>query len=366
MGKILISGYYGFSNAGDEAMLTAIVTGLRAQDPAVDLTVLSGHPALTEKIHQVKSIHRFNLPGILRAMKDTDLLLSGGGSLLQNVTSQVSLFYYLFIIGLAALFGKKIMLFAQGIGPIRGSFARRLTRLVCSKADLITVRDDGSLNDLKNMGFAERDVHVTSDAVFSLPEGRQDAGRKMLEKMGLDLSRPVAGFALRHWKGENRYIREFARAADGLKKKYNAQILFIPLQFPADKDLSQSVREAMQEKNDVFILPEKCSTQGYQDLVSCCHLLIGMRLHALVFAALNNVPFMAVSYDPKVDRFVQGMEGTSAGPIGELTAEKLLALAEQQWQADGRQESRRIKALRQEAAANIRRALDLLPTGGKK
>lgn len=107
MRKILISGYYGFSNAGDEAMLTAIVTGLRAQDPQVELTVLSGHPELTQSLQQVKSIHRFNALGILRAMWHTDLLLSGGGSLLQNVTSQVSLFYYLSIIGLASLFGKK-------------------------------------------------------------------------------------------------------------------------------------------------------------------------------------------------------------------------------------------------------------------
>ena len=131
MGKILISGYYGFSNAGDEAMLTAIVTSLKQQAPQVELTVISGHPEVTARLHPVKAIHRFNLWGILRAMAGTDLLLSGGGSLLQNVTSRMSLYYYLSIIGLAGLLGKKIMLFAQGIGPIRGRFSRFLTRLVC-------------------------------------------------------------------------------------------------------------------------------------------------------------------------------------------------------------------------------------------
>lgn len=360
MGKILISGYYGFSNAGDEAMLTAIVTSLKQQDPQVELTVISGNPEVTARLHPVKAVHRFDLPGICRAMAGTDLLLSGGGSLLQNVTSRLSLYYYLSLIALAAVMGKKIMLFAQGIGPIRGWFSRRLTRLVCRQADLITVRDDGSLDDLKSMGFDPAAIHVTSDAVFSLPEGRKQEGLRLLEKLGVDPSRPLVGFALRHWKGEKRFVREFARAADELKKRFQAQIVFVPLQFPADGELSNQVAEAMENRRDVFILDQKCSTQGYQDLISCLHLLIGMRLHALVFAAINDVPFMAISYDPKVDRFVDGMKGTVVDTIGQVTAEELTAMAEKIWNSDGRQGREQIRALREEARANIGRALALL------
>lgn len=360
MGKILISGYYGFSNAGDEAMLTAIVTSLKQQDPQVELTVISGHPEITARLHPVKAIHRFDLWGILRAMTGTDLLLSGGGSLLQNVTSRMSLYYYLSIIALAGLLGKKIMLFAQGIGPIRGTFSRFLTRLVCKKADLITVRDDGSLEDLSSMGFDPAAIHVTSDAVFSLPEGRKDAGAALLEKLGVDLTRPVVGLALRHWKGEERFTAEFAKASDQLKQEFGAQILFLPLQFPADADLSARVRDQMREKSDVFILEQKCSTQEYQDLISNFHLLIGMRLHALVFAALNDVPFMAISYDPKVDRFVDGMKGDVVDTIDRVISGELVAWARRLWQEDGRQRRDQIRALRQEARANIGRALALI------
>ena len=110
----------------------------------------------------------------------------------------------------------------------------------------------------------------------------------------------------------------------------------------------------------MFILDQKCSTQGYQDLISCLHLLIGMRLHALVFAAINDVPFMAISYDPKVDRFVDGMKGTVVDPIGQVTAEELTAMAEKLWNSDGRQGREQIRALREEARANIGRALALL------
>ena len=103
MAKVLISGYYGFSNAGDEAMLTAIVDSLKREAPDTVITVISGHPRSTCALHDVKSIGRFDFPAILRAMAGTDLLLSGGGSLLQNVTSHFSLFYYLSISLLASL-----------------------------------------------------------------------------------------------------------------------------------------------------------------------------------------------------------------------------------------------------------------------
>ena len=291
----------------------------------MELTVISGHPEVTARLHPVKAIHRFNLWGILRAMAGTDLLLSGGGSLLQNVTSCMSLYYYLSIIGLAKPPGKKIMLFAQGIGPIRGRFSRFLTRLVCQKADLITVRDDGSLEDLSSMGFDPATIHVTSDAVFSLPVGRKDAFcAGLLRQLGLDLDHPVVGLALRHWKGGETVLPGFARAADRLQQEFGAQILFVPLQFLADAELSAQVRDQMQHQKNVFILEQKCSTQQYQDLISNFHLLIGMRLHALVFAALNDVPFMAISYDPKVDRFVDGMKGDVVDTIGRVTADELV------------------------------------------
>lgn len=360
MSKILISGYYGFSNAGDEAMLTAIVTALQQQEPTIEITVISGHPQVTEALHPgVRAVHRFNPFGILKAMSQADLLLSGGGSLLQNVTSQVSLFYYLSLIALAGLMGCHCMLFAQGIGPIRGGFCRWLTKKVCAGADLITVRDDGSLEDLSAMGLDPEQILVTSDAVFNLPQGRPEQGRQLLTQWGMDPDRPVIAFALRHWKGEKRFVKEFAKAADELKQQYKAQILFLPLQFPADAQLSESVQKAMEDTSDVFILAQRCSTQQYQDIISQVHLLIGMRLHALVFAAINDVPLMAVSYDPKVDRFVAGMKGHVVNTIDKITNEEITAMAQQLWQADGRQERQEILALRQEAARNISRALAL-------
>jgi len=360
MSKILISGYYGFSNAGDEAMLTAIVEGLRAEQQNVQITVLSGKPGITADKHRVQSIHRFNGWEIFRAMRKTDLLLSGGGSLLQDVTSRRSLFYYLSILMMAKFLGKKVMLYAQGIGPIRSAFARNLTKLVCGRVDLITVRDDGSYEELKEMGLPKNKILVTADAVFALRTDKKELGREILRKNGLAEDKPIIGIAVRQWTGEKRFKQVFADAVSELREQYNAQIVFLPLQFPADTVIAQEISLLLDNKNDIIILKEGFTTEEYVSIVGNLDLLIGMRLHALVFAALEGVPFLAVSYDPKVDRFVKGMEGVVAGTIGSITAEDILRESAKLWQQVPQQQNDKIQELRKEARRNSARAINLL------
>jgi polysaccharide pyruvyl transferase CsaB len=361
MNKILISGYYGFANAGDEAMLTSIVDSLREEEPNLDITVISGNPKMTAELHQVKAIPRFDILSVMQAMAKADLLLSGGGSLLQDVTSTKSLFYYLSILALAKLMGKKVVLFAQGIGPINSSWARRLTGYICRKADLITVRDDGSLEELRAMGLSKEKIIITADAVFSLPTGQRELGQAILQKYNLG-QKPLIGFALRHWKGEERFSREFAQAAALLSQKYDAQIVFIPLQFPNDETISEDVKKLMGDKAaNAFVLPRSFNAQEYLAIVSNLQLLVGMRLHALVFAALNNVPFLGVSYDPKVDRFVAAMAGKVTGDIEHITALEIMQGAEELWQKKDPAHIGKISSLRLEAKRNIQRVIKLLP-----
>lgn len=361
MSKILISGYYGFSNAGDEAMLTAIIGALRAERQDVEITVMSGKPEITAEKHGVNSIHRFNPLKIFKAMLSTDLLLSGGGSLLQDVTSKRSIIYYLSILLLAKLLGKKVMLYAQGIGPINSSVARILTKNVCRKADLITVRDDGSYDELLEMGLPSDRILVTADAVFSLLADRRDIGRQILLENGLEGDKPIIGIAVRHWTREQRFMQVFADAAFKLRKLYNAYIVFVPLQFPADTNIAQEIALLMPDRTDTIILKEGYTTEEYVSLISNLDFLIGMRLHALVFSALAGVPFLAVSYDPKVDRFVKGMEGNVAGSIDKITSEDILRESARMWRQVPQKQNAKIQALREEAQKNAARAIALLP-----
>ena len=185
MSKIVISGYYGFANAGDEAMLTAIIKALRSTEKTVELTVISGNPPATAARHKVNSLHRFSFCKIFAALMDCDLLLSGGGSLLQDVTSKRSLLYYLFILALGLLLKKKVMLFGQGIGPIHNRLMRRLTKFICSRVDLITVRDQDSLYELRRIGVPAEKVQLTADSVLTLPQESKEKGLELLQQFGV-------------------------------------------------------------------------------------------------------------------------------------------------------------------------------------
>ena len=144
MKRIVVSGYYGAKNAGDEAMLAAMLEVLGDLDPELHITVISANPADTERRHGVHAVGSLDARGIFRAMRHADLLISGGGSLLQNVTSRRSLYYYMAVILLAFLLGKRTMLYAQGIGPVTGKFACRCMRWLGNRVSLITVRDEGT------------------------------------------------------------------------------------------------------------------------------------------------------------------------------------------------------------------------------
>ena len=95
MSEIAISGYYGFSNAGDEAMLAAMIEVIGDLAPEAIITVISGNPDDTRRRHGVQAVHRLDVPAVMRLLKRSKLLISGGGSLLQDVTSERSLYYYL-------------------------------------------------------------------------------------------------------------------------------------------------------------------------------------------------------------------------------------------------------------------------------
>lgn len=364
MSKIVISGYYGFANAGDEAMLTAIIKSLRSKDETVQLTVISGNPTVTAKKHNVVSIHRFNPWKIIAAVKDCDLLLSGGGSLLQDVTSKKSLLYYLSVLAIGKLLSKKVMLFAQGIGPIRDRLLRKLTKIVCSGADVITVRDADSLTELKRIGISDDKVVLTADSVLTLPQASVSQGAEIMKKFGVPDNKKIIAVSVRPWQ-QSDYIKEIAEAADVLAEKYNAHIVLLPLQYAVDIDVSESVRKNMKNKDAAAVISMSCDTEQFLSLIGNADLLIGMRLHALVFASVMEVPFVAVSYDPKIDGFVKEISGVSAGNVETLESKDIVTAAEQAFAAEA-DNWQKLKVLRQKALQNVSIAFALLEGQSKR
>lgn len=320
--NILISGYYGSKNGGDEAMLAAMLEVMRELDSDLKFTVISLNPDYTRKRHNVDAVKWLNVFSIIRKILSADLLISGGGSLLQNVTSRSSLYYYLGIIFLAKLFGCKVMLYAQGIGPICGTVARWFMKCIVNHVNLITVRDKGSLEELKRLKIFRPKIFCTADPVLAIKSVPLEIGKKILSRHSLESHNgKFIGVSVRRWHNWEKCQSELAAAFNKLCAQIDAKIIFIPMQFPDDVKAAKSTAKLV--KSSCTVIDEELTTAEVMSLVGCMDVLISIRLHALVFAGVMNVPMIGISYDPKIDRFLDSIDEKPLGTLDDVTADKI-------------------------------------------
>ncbi|WP_307585298.1 polysaccharide pyruvyl transferase CsaB [Paenibacillus wynnii] len=325
--KIVISGYYGFRNSGDEAVLQSILIALKRQADsagiAIEPVVLSIDPEWTTATYGVKSVHRMKLGEVRRALSESSGLISGGGSLLQDVTSSKSIPYYLGIIKLAQWMGKPTFIYAQGIGPLNRKLFHPFIKSVFRKCKYVSVRDEQSRKLLQKIGLAAEKIEVVPDPVMglSLPEGEAEA---ITESPSL----PVIGISVRFWEADR---RELNAIAEGLRQASVAQPLhlrFLPFHLPSDNEASRYTMELLGKDLEgnggrVSICENAVHPQHMLREVEQCDVLIGMRLHSLIYAAGQRVPLIGISYDPKIDHFLDRIQCDPVGSTDALESEKL-------------------------------------------
>ena len=358
--KIVISGYYGSGNAGDEAMLDAILGALTNLNPNIEVTVISINPHDTKQRHNVNAVSHLDICAIIKTIFSADLLISGGGSLLQNVTSRRSLYYYLGVITLAIIFRRPVMLYAQGIGPICGSFAGNLTSLILNHVDLITVRDQGSLTKLNQLKVTRPKVFCTADPVLALKPASLEFGSEIVKQEQIEDIK-IVGVAVRRWQSFDRFKSQFAEAINTISKVVKIRVVFIPMQPSLDVSAAEEIA-ALTVGVDCTLLKDQYSTRQLLSLVGCTDLLIGIRLHALIFAGVQNVPLIGISYDPKIDRFLDSIGEVPVGDIESIRAEDIVKAALDKLDNDNlkRKESPNWKELKDKANLNAELAIDLI------
>ena len=311
--NILVSGYYGFSNAGDDAILQSIHDNLMAANEEIKVTVLSNDPAQTKARYGLNAVPRFNLLQVWQAVSRCDVLLSGGGSLLQDRTSTRSLLYYLFVMHLARCKGKKVVLYANGIGPVQRPANRRRVKRAVDRADLITLRDHSSAKELRDMGVTRDDLHVTADPVFTMARAEQEQVDGILQEVGLSREQPFAVISVRDWPGTEQFPEELAAVCDHLYEKYGLVSLFVLMQPDHDRQISRQVLEHMVHHGLLLDgSPEPAQLMG---VISASKLCLAMRLHTIIFAAGAAVPVVGLVYDPKVSSYLQELDMPSAGEV---------------------------------------------------
>lgn len=317
--KLLMSGYFGFNNAGDEAILNAIYTNLSSLQENLSISVLIAHPHEAKKLYDFRMIDRFNFFTVLRAIRSCDILISGGGSLLQDSTSTKSILYYLAIINTAKLMKKKVVLYSNGIGPVVKSRNRKLVRNAVARADLVTLRDENSVRELKSMGLERDDLHVTADPVFTYECISRPEAELLLQKAGIPTDKPFVGVSVRNWKDTDGFAAKIADICDRISLKHDRNIVFIIMQNPNDIKISEKVRALMKCKS--YTMTGKYTTSELMGVVGCSDFAICMRLHTLIFAAHMGVPTLGIIYDPKVRYYLEMLGMPAIGEVNFLDGE---------------------------------------------
>jgi polysaccharide pyruvyl transferase CsaB len=299
--RAVISGYYGYRNLGDDAILLAVSRQLSLLERPVRLTVLSRHPRETRQSLGLPAIPRFSPWQVFRALRRSDLLISGGGSLLQDRTSARSLRYYLGVIRLAQWLGKPVCLYANGIGPLRRPGGRRQVRQCLVKCTVVTLRDQDSLQALRELGVQRTDMTVTADPAFSLSPKPPDWAT--LKALGIPGGTPLLGVSLRAVPGMEARLQDLADLCDRLCQQQHRTIVFVAMQSPEDEVLSRRIQERMQCPSYLATTPG--DPEAMLGILRCMDALLAMRLHGVIFAATQGVPTVGLSYDPKVTAFLE-------------------------------------------------------------
>ncbi|MDR2421669.1 MAG: polysaccharide pyruvyl transferase CsaB [Oscillospiraceae bacterium] len=323
--RVVMSGYYGFNNAGDEAIMQAVHGAIAETQSDAEITVLSKNPRLTRARYGYKAVNRFNPASVLWALRRCDALVFGGGSLLQDHTSTRSLLYYLAILSLARSLGRRVMIYANGIGPVTRERNRRRVRRAVESADVVTLRDERSREELVSMGVARDDMAITSDPVFTAELPAEDERREILAAVGPGGGRRFAVVSVRQRGADERFVSELARFCDMAKSELGIEILLLPMQPPGDLSACRAVSERME--GGAVVPPRELTLREYFGLIGEADFAVSMRLHTLIFAARTGTPPLGIDIDPKLRAYLDLLGAPNLGTPEEFDAERALSSA---------------------------------------
>ncbi len=348
--RVLVIGYYGDGNTGDEAVLTAMMRGLREGRPDLRFIVpaYSADPAGLRASHGVESFPFRDIGRMLDAVDAADLVVLGGGGLLHDyvdprpetmfTAGHFGLSYYCGIPWLAARLGKPVLLYAVGVGPLLYPAGRELTRDVALAAGGITVRDAASAEILRELAGADLQVEVTADPVWRLIPAAGERLERLLAETGIAGGRWL-GVAVRNWNvgvDQARWEEELLAGIAPFAAEHGLGVLFLPFQHAEtglqnDLDLARRLSGRLRGV-PTAVLERPCPPEELAGVLGACELLVGMRLHSILFACMTGTPFVALDYDPKVPLHARLLDpAPPVLPIGSLAAPELRAALERVW-----------------------------------
>jgi polysaccharide pyruvyl transferase CsaB len=331
MPRILICGAAGYGNIGDDAILEGMLAQLRGTLEA-QFTVIGGDGlARAADRLRITALQHEDEAAWLQAIEDADLVLIGGGGLLYDSTfiprlddllrpRSQWLYQSVKIASAARAAGKTVALYGIGVGPLLTDAGRRAARFVADCAEWSTTRDAPSANALVALRVPSSRIYPACDPAMFLPSSPPDTAADWLTARGLDrLPRPWIMLNVRPWPvfPDSPHARErrgslyagLSRMADLVMSVSAGSVLLLPLQIAGEDDRAAltAIEEAADRRERVRLLDPAADPALAQAIMGAADVLVGMRLHSLILAANAGTPFVALSYDPKVDAFAAEM-----------------------------------------------------------
>jgi polysaccharide pyruvyl transferase CsaB len=283
---VLVCGYYGFGNLGDELLAEAVVSLLeKAGIDKQRIGILSAAPQETAGKLGVRSFNRWSVSEVYNTMRDARTLLLGGGGLFQDTTSVKSCLYYWGIVRMAGICGARPWAAGQSIGPFRTQVASFLAKNAFASCVYRGVRNRSSLGTLNNWGLIG---DISPDLVMSL---------------NIDRSFPRGDRLLLNLRGEyGRMSRLAVKYAAKVSEEKGLNVIGVAF---SEEDLAELRKYSSWSdlKLEKIVLIKKLAE--FEDIITGSSYAMGMRMHFLVLAQLAGLSLCGIPYDPKVRAFCE-------------------------------------------------------------
>ena len=358
---VVICGAYGRGNAGDDAILEAILQEMRTIDLDMPITVLTKDPKATRLAYRVRTAGRRDIFTWEKARHHAALYINGGGSLIQDVTSRRSLWFYLHNIQAAHKAGCKVQMYGCGIGPVLREQHRKLAaRVLNACVDVITLREPDSQKELQSMGVTRPEVLLTADPALTLPAASDDEIDSVLLRAGIPPRGNYLCFALRNWKGFESKAPLFGQAAKYAYETYGLTPVFAAVEKHLDPGAGRLAAAGLDIPH--YFLDDAGSAGTIIGALSRMQAVVSMRLHALIFAAGQGIPLAGVVYDPKVSSFLRYIGQENFADLDALTPDRLKSMIDRVAAApiSPEEQEAAVRKLRQTEQVNVETARRLL------
>src|SRR5262245_41416899 len=331
--KVGITGSYGGLNLGDEAILQSIIAQLRRDLPQVEITVFSRDAEDTKKRHGVDravAVRKLSRAEVTPEVERLDLLILGGGGILYDADART----YLREVALAKEKHVPVMVYAIGAGPLVDADVQKAVAESLEGVELITVRERSAQHVLEHAGV-HREITVTADPALLLKP--EPLPRGVLRTEGLEGRRRLIGMSVREPGvaapdlDVNQYHSLLANAADFMVDRFDADIVFVPMERSVlDSQHSHAVISKMLRAQRATVLKGEYTSGQLLSLMGKLDFALGMRLHFLIFAAIQGTPFVALPYAGKVSGFLEELQIPSP-PLQLVNAGRLAAYIDESW-----------------------------------